>query len=91
MSEKYGFLFMSRFGVRAYDYWWGYTKAQIHLMTIDAPISTYKSKDKNPTAAEMSALSEEWRKRKGNGTRTGRKLTIGELFNGVKEDKDGKQ
>ena len=79
LAEKYGFLFERKYGVRAYDYWWGYTMAQIELMTADAPIVRYK--DDNPKAhkkEDMDALAEAWaEKRKGKSVK-GRKIKLSE-------------
>ena len=51
-----------------YEYKWVYTIAQIELMTIDAPLTCYKARerDKNtpPTAAELTETVREWRERK---------------------------
>lgn len=49
-----------RFGVRAYDYWYGYTIAQIELMTADQPLVVYKSKDRKPTKAQMDSFADKW-------------------------------
>ena len=51
-----------------YEYNWVYTIAQIELMTIDAPLTCYKARerDKNtpPTAEELNETVREWRERK---------------------------
>lgn len=51
-----------------YEYNWVYTIAQIELMTIDAPLTCYKAreKDKNtpPTAEELNETVREWKERK---------------------------
>ena len=51
-----------------YEYNWVYTIAQIELMTIDAPLTCYKAreKDKNtpPTADELNETVKEWKERK---------------------------
>lgn len=49
-----------RFGVRAYDYWYGYTIAQIELMTADQPLVVYNSKEKKHTEAQMNDLADRW-------------------------------
>ena len=52
LAEKFGFLFERKFGIRAYDYWWGYTAAQIGLMVADQPLVMYpRVKPRTPTAA----------------------------------------
>lgn len=88
MSEKFPWLFERHFGIRAYDYWHGYTAAQIDLMAIDQPITVYPKADgrkRERTKAEIDALCDEWEK-EGHGTLTGRKVSLSELFG--KKDKD---
>ena len=70
-----------------YEYKWVYTIAQIELMTIDAPLTCYKARerDKNtpPTAAELTETVREWRERKRK-----RKWKMEDLLNKARgEDK----
>ena len=73
-----------------YEYKWVYTIAQIELMTIDAPLTCYKAreKDKNtpPTAEELTETVREWRERK-----TKRKWKMEDLLKKARgENKDNK-
>lgn len=79
LAEKYGFLFERRFGIRAYDYWWGYTSAQIELMTVDVPIVRYKSDEqKKHGKKEMDALADAWAERRKGKTLKGKKVSLSE-------------
>lgn len=54
-------MFERHFGIKAYDYWWGYTKAQIELMIADQPFVSYKKdKEKKPTRKDMDDLAARW-------------------------------
>ncbi|MBQ9655972.1 MAG: hypothetical protein IJV38_08120 [Prevotella sp.] len=64
-------LFDRRFGIRAFDYWWGYTTAQIELMVADQPVIDYGSKNgkkgmgnSRADVNEMDALADAWAKKK---------------------------
>lgn len=83
-------MFASRFGVRAYDYWWGYTSAQIDLMVADQPMLVYK-KDKKRNAdgsikhskKEMDDLWNNWLKKKEQeGSLVGKKIDFGAYLRG---------
>lgn len=55
--------------VRGYDYWWGYTMAQIELMAVDVPMVVY-GKDKKFSTPSKEALEESakrWQDKYGNG------------------------
>lgn len=86
LGEKYPFLFASRFGVRAYDYWWGYTSAQIDLMVSDQPLIVYKKEKKRNadgsvkhTKKEMDDLYDRWAARKAaEGSMAGKKINLSE-------------
>lgn len=69
------------FGVRAYDYWYGYTIAQIELMTADQPLVVYKNKEKKHTEAQMNDLAEKWAAKKakeGGGKKE--KISLSDYF-----------
>lgn len=69
-----------RFGIAAYDYWWGYTKAQIELMIADQPFVSYKKK-KKATKQSMDKLYEEWeQRRKEKGSLVGRTIDLNSFF-----------
>ena len=75
LGEKFPFLLETHWGVAAYNYWWGFTSAQIDLGLIDQPFVDYKSGDKKKhTRAEMNELAAEWeerRKARGGSMLTG--------------------
>lgn len=63
-------MFERRFGIKAYDYWWGYSKAQIELMIADQPFVSYnRKKDVKKTKKSMDALADAWfEKKKKDGS-----------------------
>lgn len=74
--------------MRAYDYWWGYTSAQIDLMVADQPLIVYKKEPKRNadgsvkhTKAEMDKLWNDWLKKKEReGSLVGKKINLGEYL-----------
>ena len=65
------FLFERRFGIRAFDYWYGYSACQIDLMVMDQPVIDYSGGKKKgsmmATRAEVDALdelTEAWEKKR---------------------------
>lgn len=69
--------------VKAYNYWWGYTSAQIDLMVADSPIIVYnkdKKKDKygtkKHTKREMDELVAKWNSLKTEREERGEKLDL---------------
>ena len=74
----------------AYDYWWGYTSAQIDLMVADQPLIVYKKEKKRNadgsvkhTAEEMDKLWDDWMKKKEKeGSMVGKKINLGEWLRG---------
>lgn len=91
LAEKFSFLFERRFGIRAYDYWWGYTSAQIDLMAIDQPTIVYPKKNdgKHASKSEIDELTEAWEK-KHKASRVGREISLNDYFNNdIKQDDKG--
>ncbi len=87
MSEKFPFLFERRFFIRAYDYWYGYTKAQIELMSIDQPITVYKKEKGGAsgtkhTRAEMQKIAADWEKKHGKAGKVEGKVDLNEFIAG---------
>lgn len=84
-------MFERRFFIKAYDYWYGYTKAQIELMAIDQPVTVFR-KDKKcgenggHTRAEMKKIAEEWEKKHGKAGRVSEKVNLSEFLSGSKDD-----
>lgn len=78
LAEKFPFLFERRFGVRAYDYWNGYTIAQINLMVADQPLVVYpKNKEAKPTKKKMDDAYERWAARKkGEQSMLGKEVSL---------------
>ena len=83
MSEKFPWLFERRFGIRAFDYRFGYTAAQIELMVMDQPTITYDHKDKKRGSMmatkreveEMDELTRAWKARHGE-SRVGKEFSL---------------
>lgn len=69
-----------RFGVRAYDYWYGYTVAQIELMTADQPLVVYKNKDKKPTKSQMDDFADKWAEMKKKDGEKKEKISLSDYF-----------
>lgn len=89
LGEKYGFLLERKFGIAAYDYWYGYSAAQIDLMVIDGPVIDYgadKKKGMGNTQAdveEMDALAEAYAKKKEEeGTMVGETFSLDGFLKG---------
>lgn len=81
LAQKYPFLFERRFGISAYDYWWGYTAAQIELMAADAPFVKYRDNNKSHTKSEMDKLADRWNeKRKEQGSMVGKKISLSDYL-----------
>lgn len=76
-----------KFGIKAFDYWWGYTTAQIELMVMDQPVVDYghdKKKKGSMMASraeveEMERLSEEWSSRRNGKTFVGQTVNLSEF------------
>lgn len=64
--------------IRAWNYWWGYTSAQIDLMIADGPIIVYhnKNKVKKHSKAEMDALVEQWKRKRAEQEARGEKINL---------------
>lgn len=87
LAEKFGFLFQRKYFIAAYDYWWGYSAAQIDLMVADQPLVVYpktKKEDgpKKHTKKEMDALYDRWmEKKKNEGSLIGKKISLADYLN----------
>lgn len=70
--------------MRAYDYWWGYSSAQIDLMIADQPLVVYpKSGSKKMTKARAEATYKKWKERKekeGGDMFVGKKVSLGDFL-----------
>lgn len=70
--------------MRAYDYWWGYSSAQIDLMAVDQPLVVYP-KDKDRAAKhskkKMDDVYERWvaKKHKENSV-VGEQISLTDYF-----------
>ena len=75
--------------MRAYDYWWGYTSAQVDLMVADQPLIVYKKdgSEKPHTAKRMDDLWARWeeKNRSGNGAEKGKEIDLGKWLRGEEE------
>lgn len=76
-----------KYFIKAYEYWWGYTAAQIELMVMDQPVISYKSNKKNDKslfgtreeADEMDKLADRWKELNGEG-QAGKKVDLNEFL-----------
>lgn len=70
--------------MRAYDYWWGYTSAQIDLMVADQPLVVYPKKDADaPTKKKMDDAYARWKARKDKeqgGGLVGRQVSLADFL-----------
>ena len=84
LAEKFPFLFERRYGIAAYDYWWGYSSAQIDLMAVDQPLATCpreKDGEKKHSKEEMDDMYERWAAKKNGSTLAGKKISLGDYLN----------
>lgn len=87
LAEKFGFLFHRKYFIAAYDYWWGYSSAQIDLMVADQPLVVYpktkkESGPKKHTLKEMDDLYDRWmEKKKNEGSLVGKKISLADYLN----------
>ena len=77
-----------KYGIRAFDYWWGYTAAQVELIVMDQPVISYKrDKKKSSMMAsreevdELEKLNEEWKKHRNGRSFVGQKVNLSEFVN----------
>ena len=83
------FLFERRFGIRAFDYWYGYSTCQIELMAMDGPVVDYGGKDKKKgsmmaSRSEVESLNEltdEWKKKRNGRSFVGQKVVLNDFLN----------
>lgn len=82
LGEKFGFLLERKFGVRAYDYWWGYSSAQIDLMVADQPLVVYPKRDRKMTKKRAEAAYAKWKERKAQEKETliGKKVSLADFL-----------
>lgn len=86
MSEKFPWLFERHYGIAAYDYWWGYTAAEIDLMAIDQPVISYKTEKKKgmmasrKEVAELDALAEAWEKKRQGKRFVGKEFSLNDFM-----------
>lgn len=82
LAEKFPFLFERRFGIRAYDYWWGYTEAQIDLMAIDQPLVVYHddNEDEPHTKKKMDDYYDRWLAKRNGESAVGQKISLGDYL-----------
>ena len=81
LGEKYSFLLERKYGIKAYDYWWGYTAAQIELMIADAPIVVYKKDDKPKTKKDMEEIRKAWEEKRQGRTMVGKEMKLSDFLN----------
>lgn len=89
LAEKFPFLFERRFGIAAFDYWYGYSACQIDLGVMDGPVFSYGKSKKNERsmfgsreeADEMDALVNAWEAQNGTGI-AGQEISLSEFMKG---------
>ena len=82
------FLFERRFGVRAFDYWYGYSACQIELMVMDQPVIDYGSKGKKKGSMmasrseveSLDELTEAWKNKRQGRSFVGQKVKLDEFL-----------
>lgn len=62
--------------VRAYDYWWGYTNAQIELMAVDVPVIVYKDNKPKHSKSELEDLTRRWKAKKEREQGEGKSISL---------------
>ena len=81
--------------VPMWDYYWGFTAAQVEILTVDQPIVVYKKDNDKKKPWEGGTASEDyanrqyrkWLERKKQREREGKSVDIGKTFsNGQKVD-----
>lgn len=94
LGEKFPFLLERHFGIGAFDYWWGYTAAQIDLMLLDQPTIEYNTKDKKGKKSmiatkqeedEMKELVEQWKKDRNGKSYAGKTFSLNDFMAGKVE------
>lgn len=94
LGEKFPFLLERRFGIGAFDYWWGYTSAQIDLMLMDQPTIEYDTKDNKGKKSiiatkqeedEMKSLVEQWKKDRNGKSYVGKTFSLNDFMAGKVE------
>ena len=89
LAEKFPFLFERRFGIRAFDYWYGYSACLIDLMAMDQPVIEYSSKDKKKGSMmasrsevdSLNELTEAWENKRKGKSFVGQKVDLGDFLN----------
>ena len=88
LGEKFPFLLERKFGIAAYDYWYGYSSCQIDLMLIDQPVIDYGSSEKKSEKSmfgtreeydEMEALVDAW-EAQNSESMVGKKVDLNEFM-----------
>ena len=88
LAEKHPFLLERHFGIKAFDYWWGYSACQIELMIIDMPMIDYnfkKNSGKKSMIAtkaeeeEMDALQKAWDNKRNGRSFVGKTVNLNEF------------
>lgn len=65
----------------AWNYWWGYTSAQIELLASDCPIVVYPDeKGGKPSTSSIREAEEKWKSKYGDG----KKVDISNIVNKIK-------
>lgn len=72
--------FFGLYRVMAWDFWWGYTAAQIELMAIDVPLVVYGKKKKfsTPDKEDIENASKLWMEKYGD--KQGEKIDLRDIL-----------
>lgn len=83
------FLFERRFGIRAFDYWYGYSICQIELMMMDQPVIDYGTEKKKGSmmatkseVEELDALQAAWEAKRQGRSFVGQKVNLNDFVKG---------
>lgn len=68
--------------VKAYDYWWGYSSAQIELMIADSPVIIYKksSEGNKHSKSELEDLTRRWKEKKQREAMEGKVVNLNDFL-----------
>lgn len=87
LAEKFPFLFERKFGIRAFDYRYGYSTCQIELMIMDQPVIDYNGKDgkkgsmmaSKSEVQELDELQAAWEAKRQGRRFVGRKVSLSDF------------
>ncbi len=83
-------MFERHFGIRAFDYWYGYSMCQIELMVSDQPVIEYNYKERKGGSMmankaeiqELDDLTSAWEKKRNGKSFVGQKVDLNDFVKG---------